>query len=64
MDHLWRHLKADLAANRQRPNIEALAEQAERWTLALSPQQALRKAGLLSKNCWLKSVRMDFCPPT
>ena len=46
MDHLWRHLKTDLAANRQRPHIDALAEQAETWVLALSPQQTLRKAGL------------------
>jgi DDE superfamily endonuclease len=61
MDHLWRHLKADLAANRQRPDIDALAEQAEAWTLALSPQQSLRKAGLLSKGCWLKNVRTNFC---
>jgi hypothetical protein len=64
MDHLWRHLKADLAANRQRPDIDALAEQAEAWILALSPQQTLRKAGLLSKDCWLKNVRTNFCPPT
>jgi transposase len=61
MDHLWRHLKNDLAANRQRPHIEALAQQAETWTLALSPQETLRKAGLLSKDCWLKNVRTNFC---
>jgi transposase len=64
MDHLWRHLKADLAANRQRPTIDALAEQAEAWLLALSDQQALRKSGLLSKNCWLKNVRTNFCSRT
>jgi transposase len=64
MDHLWRHLKADLAANRQRPTIDALADSAEAWTLALSDQQALRKAGLLSKNCWLKNVRTNFCTVT
>ena len=64
MDHLWRHLKADLAANRQRPTMDALAEQAEAWVLALSPQQTLRKAGLLSKNCRLKHVRTNFCPRT
>jgi DDE superfamily endonuclease len=64
MDHLWRHLKADLAANRQRPTMDALAEQPEAWVLALSPQQTLRKAGLLSKNCWLKHVRTNFCPRT
>ena len=64
MDHLWRHLKDDLAANRQRADIDALALQAEAWVLALSAQDTLRKAGLLSKNCWLKSVRTNFCPPT
>ena len=64
MDHLWRHLKTDLAANRQRPNVDALAEQAETWTRALSAQQTLRKAGLLSKKCWLKNVRTNFCPGT
>jgi DDE superfamily endonuclease len=64
MDHLWRHLKEDLAANRQRPNIDALAEQAESWIFALSPQQTLRKAGLLSKNCWLQNVRTKFLPGT
>jgi hypothetical protein len=41
-----------------------LAEQAEAWVLALTNQQALRKAGLLSKNCWLKNVRTNFCPRT
>ena len=64
MDHLWRHLKRDLAANRQRPDIDALAAQAEAWVLNLSTQQTLRKAGLLSKDCWLKTVRTNFCPPT
>jgi hypothetical protein len=33
------HLKGDLAANRQRPTIGALAPQAESGLLALSPQQ-------------------------
>ena len=64
MDHLWRHLKKDLAANRQRPDIDALAAQAETWTLGLSAQQTLRKAGLLSEDCWLKNVRTNFCPST
>jgi hypothetical protein len=35
----------------------------ENWTLALSTQQTLRKAGLLPKNCWIENVRTDFCPP-
>ena len=64
MDHLWRQLKKDVAANRQRPDIDTLAAQAEAWVLALSVQETLRKAGLLSKNCWLKNVRTNFCLPT
>jgi transposase len=64
MDHLWRHLKGDLAANRQRSTVDALAEQAEAWMLALSDKQTLEKAGLLSKNCWLKNVRTNFRPHT
>ena len=50
MDHLWRQLKKDVAANRQRADIDSLAAQAEAWVLALSTQAALRKAGLLSKH--------------
>ena len=50
MAHLWRPLKDDLAANRQRADIDSLADQAEAWVLGLSIQQTLRKAGLLSKN--------------
>ena len=64
MDHLWRPLERDLAANRQRPDLDALAARAEAWVLALSAQDTLRKAGLLSKNCWLKNVRTNFCSPT
>lgn len=64
MDPLWRHRKRDLAANRQRPDIDALAIQAEAWVLDLSDDNTLRKAGLLSKNCWLKTVRTHFCPLT
>ena len=64
MDHLWRHLKKDLAANRQRTTIDSLAVEAEEWVLALSTQETLRKAGLLSKDCWLKTVRTNFWLPT
>ena len=63
-DHLWRHLKKDLAANRQRADIDALAAQAKAWVLDLSADDTLRKAGLLSKNCWLKKVRTNLCPST
>jgi hypothetical protein len=38
-----------VAANRQAPSVDELAEQAEQWLLGLSNRQALRKAGGLSK---------------
>ena len=56
MDQLWRELKRLIAANRQAPSVDELAEQAEQWLLGLSNRQALRKAGVLSKNFWLKDL--------
>lgn len=57
VDHLWRGLKNDLAANRQFTNVDELASYAHGWVRALTPTQTLRKAGLLSKNCWLGKLR-------
>ena len=53
MDHLRRHLKGRLAASRQFASVGELAERAAQWVLGLSPQEARRKAGTLSKNFWL-----------
>jgi transposase len=64
VDHLWRGLKNDLAANRQFASIDEQARYAENWVRALSPLQTLRKAGLLSKHCWLKKMRKLLWPPT
>jgi transposase len=64
VDHLWRGLKNDLAANRQFASIDEQARYAENWVRTLSPLQTLRKAGLLSKHCWLKQVRKTLWPPT
>jgi transposase len=64
MDHLWKELKRRLAANRQFRTIDEGAEHAEHWVLGLSPQQARRKAGILSKNYWLKDFSKNFCRPT
>lgn len=64
MDHLWKELKRRLAANRQFSTIDEGAEHAEHWVLGLSPQQARRKAGILSKNYWLKDFSKNFCRPT
>jgi hypothetical protein len=54
-------LKNALAANRQFPSIDGLACRAEGWVRSLSPTETLRKAGLLTKNCWLKNVRKTIC---
>ena len=53
VEHLWRALKADLAAHRQFATIEETLRYAEAWIQRLSPQQALRKSGLLSPTFWL-----------
>ena len=56
MDQLWRELKRVIAANRQFPTITALAVAAMLWVRMLSPQEARRKAGLVSPNFWLRSL--------
>jgi hypothetical protein len=56
MDHLWKELKRVMAANRQFRTIDHGAEHAETWLLKLSRRETLRKAGVLSKNFWLKHL--------
>ena len=55
MDQLWRELKSHISANYQYPTIDAHAAAAEQWLLGLTPTEALRKAGILAKNFWLRS---------
>jgi transposase len=64
LDQLWRGLKNDLAANRQFGSVDELAHYAEGWVRALTPTQTLRKAGLRSKNCWLRKLRKTLWPST
>jgi len=54
VDQLWKELKGDLAANRQFRNIGEAVGYAEQWVLKLTDNQALQKAGVFSKSCWLK----------
>lgn len=54
MDHLWKELRADISANYQYQDVDEHAIVAELYTLDLSNQQALNRAGILSKNFWLK----------
>jgi hypothetical protein len=60
MDHLWKEMKKKIASNRQFKTIDKQVSYAEKWVLNLSNRTALRKAGVLSKNFWLKNVRKNF----
>jgi transposase len=55
MDHLWKEVKRCVSANRQFATIDDHAQAAENWIRNLTPRQALRKAGILSKNFWLNT---------
>jgi len=56
MDHLWRHGKEVKSANHQYDSIDVQVEQFIGYLSGLSRQQALRKAGVLSEDFWLKGV--------
>jgi transposase len=55
MDHLWKEVKADISANHQYSNVREHADFAETYILMLTNKQAQIRAGILSKNFWLKS---------
>lgn len=54
MDHLWKEVKADISANHQYKDINEHALNAENYILQLTNKQALKRAGILSKNFWLQ----------
>jgi len=53
MDHLWRHTKREALGDRETVSIEKSARTACQYILDLSPEERLRKAGVLSGNFWL-----------
>ena len=55
MDHLFRQVKAHVSANHQYKSSERHVEYAEQYLLHLTGKEALTKAGILSKNFWLKA---------
>ena len=55
MDQLWKELKGAISANHQFSSIGEHADYAEGWLMSLTNKEALRKAGVLSKNFWLRS---------
>lgn len=64
VDHLWREAKGKIAANRQYATIDEAAEHIEEWLQSLTAKQALTKAGLLSKNAWLRRFSQNLYRPT
>jgi hypothetical protein len=53
MDRLWRWGKEKICANKQYNSIDYLAQCFIEYLLGLPPQEALRKAGILSGKFWL-----------
>jgi transposase len=53
MDHLWRHVKGRVLANRTTQTIDTSADVACRDILEMSRTERLRKAGVLSGRFWL-----------
>jgi transposase len=64
VDHIYKELKAKLAANRQFKTMDQEALAAQLWICLLTNRQAREKAGLCSRNCWLRKVCKNFCIPT
>jgi transposase len=53
MDRLWRCGKDKICANRQHPDIGSQADMFVKYLLSLSPEESLKKAGMLSGKFWL-----------
>jgi transposase len=54
MDHLWGHGKDHICANRQYDDLDAETERFIAYLRGLSNREAMRQAGLLSPDFWLK----------
>jgi hypothetical protein len=56
IDHLWRPVKGEASANWRWKTVDQHADRAEEWVLGLSDREALRKAGILSEDFWLRQL--------
>lgn len=54
MDHLWGHGKDHMCANKQYETIDGQAARFIRYLQSLSNREALRQAGILSEDFWLR----------
>lgn len=53
MDHLWRHVKGEVLADRPTCSIDASVDAVCQYIRALRPHERLQKAGVFSGNFWL-----------
>ena len=60
----WRTRPPHEARVYRRLEALLLAAEAATWVLALTPQQARRKAGMASKRFWLRNLLQHFWLPT
>ncbi len=56
MEHLWRAAKQNVCANRQDVSIDLAVLRVLRYLRRLTPREALRKAGVLSPQFWLRAA--------
>jgi transposase len=56
MDHLFKEVKAHVSANYQFEDIDQHLARAEHYILELTNKAALKKAGILSRNFWIKKL--------
>ncbi|XXF79779.1 transposase [Myxococcaceae bacterium GXIMD 01537] len=61
MDHLWRAAKKGVLANHQYSSLDDELDRAVSYLWSLSPQEVLKKAGILSPTFWLHSLRANVC---
>lgn len=54
MDQLWRRAKQTVSANHQYDSIQDHVTRFTSYVLGLSPTDALRQAGILSQDFWLR----------
>jgi hypothetical protein len=54
MDTLWRHAKEESIANEPNPDVDESSDRLVRYIEALTPNERLRKAGVLSEGFWLR----------
>lgn len=62
MDHLWGKGKDVVSANKQYATVDEHVDRFLQYLESLSPREALRTAGVLSQNFWLRFiVSKNFC---